>query len=81
MMNCFQVLLSSFAFKFCLQIQVAPLHNGGEAAGMVTITGSGFGPAGAMYSQYFTSVFLGRAVQLEACVCTYGIRRRWRVYD
>ena len=48
---------------------------------MVTITGSGFGPAGAMYSQYFTSVFLGRAVQLEACVCTYGIRRRWRVYD
>jgi hypothetical protein len=33
--------------------------NGGEASGMVTITGSGFGPAGAMYSQYFTSVFLG----------------------
>jgi len=33
--------------------------NGGEAAGMVTITGTNFGPAGAMYSQYFTSIFLG----------------------
>jgi hypothetical protein len=33
--------------------------SGGEAAGMVTITGTNFGPAGAIYSQYFTSILLG----------------------
>ena len=37
--------------------------NGGEAAGMETITGSNFGPAGAIYSQYFTSILLGDVPQ------------------
>jgi hypothetical protein len=29
MINCFQALLSSFAFKLCFQFQFTPLHLGG----------------------------------------------------
>jgi len=42
--------------------------NGGVAAGMVTITGTNFGPNGTMYRQYITRVLLGSVPCTEAVV-------------